>query len=59
MCYLYGPWIQWSFVADAALAGGHYIMDFISSVGQPRSDLVVALVIRTVACNGWGIGIVL
>jgi hypothetical protein len=38
---------------------GHYRIDIISSVGHPRSDLVVPLVLCTVACNDWGTGIVL
>ena len=28
-------------------------------VGHPKSNLVVPLVLYTVACNGWGIDIVL
>jgi hypothetical protein len=35
---------------------GHYI---ISSVGHLRSDSIMPLVLCTVACNGWGTGIVL
>jgi hypothetical protein len=38
---------------------GHYKMNIISSVGHPRSDSVVPLVLRMVMCNGWGTGIVL
>jgi hypothetical protein len=38
---------------------GHYKMDVISGMGHLRSDLVVPLVLRTVACNGWGTGIIL
>ena len=38
---------------------GHYRMDIISSVGHPRSNSIVPLVLCTVACNGWGTGIVL
>ena len=63
MYVLYGPWIQWLFVADAALMGGHYKTDIISIVtsgtSHPGSDLVVPLVLCTVAYNGWGTSIVL
>jgi hypothetical protein len=38
---------------------GHYKTDIISSVGHPRLDLVVPLVLYTVACNGWDTDIVL
>jgi hypothetical protein len=38
---------------------GHYRTDIISCVGHLRSELVVPLVLCTVVCNGWGIGIVL
>jgi hypothetical protein len=57
MCELYGPWIQWLFVAGAALMGGHYRIDIISGVGHPRLDSVIPLVLYTIAYNGWGIGI--
>ena len=56
---LYGPWIQWLFVAGIALTGGHYRTDIISGVGHPRSDLVVPLMLCIVACDIWGTGIVL
>jgi hypothetical protein len=46
-------------VACAALTSNHYRTYVISGVGHPRSDLVVLLVLCTVACNGWGMGIVL
>jgi hypothetical protein len=29
---------------------GHYMMDVISGVGHPRSDLIVPLVLHTVCC---------
>jgi hypothetical protein len=32
------------------LMDGHYRMNIISSVGHPRSDSVVSLVLRTVFC---------
>jgi hypothetical protein len=51
VCVLYGHWIQWLFMADTALIGGHYKMDIISSVNHPRSDSVVTLVLCMVACN--------
>jgi hypothetical protein len=47
------------FMASAALTGGHYRMDIIRGVGHPSSDLVILLVLYTVACNGWGTSIVL
>jgi hypothetical protein len=50
-CVLYRPWIQWLFVAGAALMGGHYRMNIISGVGHPRSDSVVPLVFCMVVCN--------
>jgi hypothetical protein len=59
MFELYGPWIRWLFVAGAALTGGHYKMNVISGVGHPRLDLVVPLVLCTVACDGLDTGIVL
>ena len=59
MCELYGPWIQWLFVAGIALTGSHYKTDIISSVDHLRSDLVIPLVLCTVACNGWSTDIFL
>jgi hypothetical protein len=59
MCVLYRPWIQWLFVVGTALMGSHYRTDIISSVGHPRSDSVVLLMLSTVVCNIWGIGIIL
>jgi hypothetical protein len=59
MCELYGPWIQWLFVAGVALKGSHHKTDIISGVGHPRSDSVMLLVLYMVACNGWGTDIVL
>jgi hypothetical protein len=38
---------------------GHYMTYIISDVGHPKSDSVVPLMLCTVACNGWGTGIVL
>ena len=58
MCELYGPWIQWLFLAGVALKGSHYRTNIISGVGYLSSDLVVLLVLCMVACNGWGTGIV-
>jgi hypothetical protein len=37
----------------------HYRKDIISGVDYLRSDSVMQLVLCTVACNGWGVGIVL
>jgi hypothetical protein len=59
MCMLYEPWIQWLIMAGAALEGGHNRTDIINGVGYPRLDSVVPLMLCTVACNGWGINIVL
>ena len=56
---LYWPWIKWLFVASAALMGGHYRMDIISSEGHPWSDSAMPLVLCTIVCNGWGTSIVL
>jgi hypothetical protein len=47
------------FMDGAALKGCHYRTDIINSVGHLRSNLVVPLVLYMVACNGWGINIVL
>jgi hypothetical protein len=30
---------------------GHYMMDVINSVGHPRSNLVILLVLRTICCT--------
>jgi hypothetical protein len=49
---LYRPWIQWLFVAGAALKGGHYKTDIISGVCHSRLDSVVPLVLCTIACSG-------
>jgi hypothetical protein len=46
-------------VAGATLKGDHYKMDIISSMGQPRSDSVVPLVLCMIVCNGCGTGIAL
>jgi hypothetical protein len=59
MCELYEPWIQWLFMAGVALTSGHYKIDTISGVGYPRLDLVVPLVLCTVACTSWGTSFVL
>jgi hypothetical protein len=56
---LYGPWIQWLFVASIALKGDHYKTDINSGVGHRRSDSVMPLILCTVVCNGWGTDIVL
>jgi hypothetical protein len=56
---LYGPWIQWSFVAGAALTSGHYRTEIISGMGHLRLDSVMSLVLCIIAYNGWGTGIVL
>jgi hypothetical protein len=49
MCELYGPWIQWLFVAGTPLIGSHDKTDIIIGVGNLRSDLVVLLVLCMVA----------
>jgi hypothetical protein len=45
--------------AQPFLIGGHYRTNIISDVGHLRSDLVMLLLLCTVACNGWGTDIVL
>jgi hypothetical protein len=47
------------FMANAALMGYHYMMDIISGVGHSRLNLVVLLVLYTVAHNTWGTGVIL
>jgi hypothetical protein len=49
---LYGPWIQWLFVAGVALMGSNYRIDIISSVGHSMSDPIMPLVLCTIVCNG-------
>jgi hypothetical protein len=46
-------------MAGAALKGSHYKTNIINDVGHPKSDLVVPLVLCTVAYNIWGTGVVL
>jgi hypothetical protein len=58
VCYM-GLGSNGCFMAGVALMGGHYRMDIISSVGHPRSDLVVPLVLCTVVYNIQGSGVVL
>ena len=38
---------------------GYYRTDIISSVGHPKLDSVVPLVLCMVACNGWSTDIIL
>ena len=61
MCVLYGGFESNGFVTkvQSFLMDDHYKMDIISGVGHPRSNSIMPLVLCTVACNGWGIGIVL
>ena len=59
VCVLYGPWIQWLFMASAALKGGHYRTDIINGVDHSRSNSIMPLVLCTVLCNGRGTSIVL
>ena len=47
------------FMVGAALTSGHYKTDIISGLGHPKSNSVVPLVLYTVMCNCWGIGIIL
>jgi hypothetical protein len=58
---LYGGFGSNSFVTKVQpfLMVDHYRIDIISDVCHSRSDSVVQLVLCTVACNSWGIGIVL
>ena len=46
------------FVTNTALMDSHYKTYTIISVGHPRSNLVISLMLRTVAYNGQGTGIV-
>jgi hypothetical protein len=41
-------------MAGATLMGSHYMIDIISGVGHPRSDLVVLLVLCTVVMQWLG-----
>jgi hypothetical protein len=61
MCVLYEGFGSNGFVTKVQLflMDGHYKTDIISGVGHPRLDSVVPLVLYTITCNGWGIGIVL
>jgi hypothetical protein len=61
MCVLYGGFGSNGFVTKVQqfLMVGHYRTNIISSVGHPRSDSVMPLVLCTRACNDWGTGIVL
>jgi hypothetical protein len=61
MCVLYGAFASNGFVTKVQPfpMDGHYRTDIISSVGHPRLDLVVPLVLCMVACNACDIGIVL
>jgi hypothetical protein len=43
------------FVTSAALMGNHYRTNIISSVGHPRSDLVVPLVLCMIVYNIWAL----
>jgi hypothetical protein len=47
------------FMANAALTSSHFRTDIISGMGHPRSNLVVLLVLCTVAYNIWGNNVVL
>ena len=47
------------FMANAALTGCHFKMYIISGVGHLRSNLIVLLVLCTVAYNIWVTGVVL
>jgi hypothetical protein len=51
VCVICGPWIQWLFMANIALVGGHYGTNIISSVGHPRSDSAMLLMLCTVMYN--------
>ena len=47
------------FMASIALVGGHYKIDIINGVGHLRSNLVVLLVLCTIAYNIRGTSVVL
>jgi hypothetical protein len=61
MCVLYGGFGSNGFVTKVQPFPmvGHYKMDAISGVDHLKSDSIVPLVLRTVACNGWVTDIVL
>ena len=58
MCYM-GHGSNGCFVTGAALMGGHYKTYIIKGVGHPALDLVVSLVLWTVAYNIQGACVVL
>ena len=58
MCYM-GLGSNGCFIAEVALTGSHYKTDIISNVGHLRRDLVMALVLCTVAYNIRGTGVLL
>jgi hypothetical protein len=47
------------FMAGTVLTGSHYRMDNISSVGHPRSDLIVLLILCMVTYNIQGTSVLL
>jgi hypothetical protein len=61
MCVLYESFVSNGFVTKVQPfpMDGYYMMDIISSVGHPKSDSVMSLVLCIVTCNGYGTGIVL
>jgi hypothetical protein len=59
MRVLYGSQIQWLFVIRITLMDGYYRMNIIRNVGQSRLNLVVPLVLCTVAYNIQGTSVVL
>jgi hypothetical protein len=61
MCVLYRGFGSNGFVTNMQSfpMDDYYRTDIISGVGHLRSDSVLPLVLYTVACNGWGISIVL
>ena len=58
VCYM-GLGFNGCFMVGATLMDGHYKMNIISGVGYPRSNLVVPLVLCTIAYNIRGMGVVL
>ena len=59
MCVLYVPSIQWLFYGQSSLNGSFYRTYIFSGVGRRRLDLIMLLVLHTIAYNIRGTGVVL
>jgi hypothetical protein len=52
MCVvLYGPWIQWLFVASITLTGSHYETNIISNVGVTPPKLTLDNPVESLAIH--------